>query len=89
MSNAEITGSPLGSPEFAIAGSPSASYKIGGVSPTAGGAVSTIFKNLAYREVVDYTVATTDANFDQTSKSIIFNTVLNAGDVIELLAFPA
>ncbi len=64
-------------------------YTIGNISPVAGGAVSTIVLDLAYREVVDYTVSTVDATFGQTASSVIFTTSLNPGDVIELLAFPA
>jgi len=81
----ECTGSPLptGSPLL------NCHYTVGNISPVAGGAVSTIVLDLAYREVVDYTASTVDATFGQTASSVIFNTSLNPGDVIELLAFPA
>jgi len=93
-----ITDGTAGSPSTSLLsalsiidiGSPAvAPYVIGTIRPVANGPVSTIVKNLAYREVVDYTASTVDATFGATSQSIIFNTSLDLGDVIEMLANPA
>jgi hypothetical protein len=63
------------------------SYTLGNISPVAGGPVSTVLRNLSYREIIGSPIV--DATYGQTATTIQFNASLAVNDSVELLAFPA
>lgn len=79
-------GSPtpgVGSPQYTY----TYAYTLGGISPAASGPISLVSQNLAYFEATAGSPAT-DATFGEQASTVVFNSQLQPGDVIELINVP-